>query len=135
MPNLSIAINGVDEINRNIGKVNIPSVMRRPMERTMIRLQGRMADYPPPPANSRYRRSGSYGRRWTYAIVVTGNTITGKVGNNLRYAPLVGSARFQTRRHKATGWANDEQVLREETQNIVRDFEQGIQEELRRAGL
>lgn len=38
------------------------------MQSATLRVQREMARYPPPPSTSRYRRTGTYGRRWTTRI-------------------------------------------------------------------
>jgi hypothetical protein len=47
--------------------------------------------------------------RWRTVILPDGR---GKIENTASYAPLVHSARKQTRRHRRTGWRTDEQAVR-----------------------
>lgn len=128
---MSIQIKGVAELIAKLGRMAATQVLEPPMQRAVYRLQARMQDYPPAPRNSRYIRTGTLGRRWTTRITKSGDGITGTVGNNTAYGPLVQSERFQTRTHKRTGWRTDKNAIDQERAAIVADFEQAIQKALR----
>lgn len=127
---MSIDIKGLDRLYRKLGKAAAMQTLEKPMQRSVLRLQRRMQDYPPAPAHSSYIRTGTLGRRWTTRIERSGNGLVGKVGNNTEYGPLVQSSRFQTRFHKRTGWTTDDQVVREEQAAIVADFQATIDKAL-----
>lgn len=129
--NITITIKGLDEAVAKLERLGIAKALEPAMYKAVLRLEARMKDYPAPPRLSRYIRTGTLGRRWTHEVTRSGNAIRGKVGNNASYGPWVQSKRFQTRVHRNTGWITDEQAIQEETQNIVRDFEQAIREALR----
>jgi hypothetical protein len=57
--------------------------------------------------------------------------IRGKIGNNASYAALVQSAQYQARIHRGYWINTDQYVVNTEQRNIVRDFEQTIQDALR----
>lgn len=128
---MSIEIKGMGELLAKLGKVAGIQVLEAPMQRAVYRLQYVMQDYPPAPATSRYIRTGTLGRRWTTRITKSSNGITGTVGNNTAYGPLVQSERFQTRTHRRTGWTSDQGAIDRERNAIVTDFEQTIQRALR----
>lgn len=128
---MSIQIKGVAEAIAKLGKMAAMAVLEPPMQRAVYRLQAAMQDYPSAPRSSRYIRTGTLGRRWTTRITKSGNGITGTVGNNTAYGPLVQSERFQTRTHRRTGWTTDEQAVKDNERAIVADFEQTIQKALR----
>jgi hypothetical protein len=134
MTTITITIEGAAELQRKIGMMDVLALLRRPMEKSMIRLQSRMATYPPQRPGSTYRRTGRLGRSWTYAITTMTNSLVGKVGNNVVYAPRVQSKRFQQRAFKGR-WQTNEDVLQQETLGIIRDFTQGIQDGIKSAGL
>ncbi len=98
------------------------------MRRAVLRLQRDMADYPPKPKNSSYRRTGTLGRKWTTKVTKTHEGLTGKVGNNTYYAPYVQHDRFkfpkphQTLKHLETGWITDAQAIEKEATSIIVDF-------------
>lgn len=128
---MSIEIKGMAELLAKLGKVGVIQVLEAPMQRAVYRLQAAMQDYPPAPSTSRYIRTGTLGRRWTTRIIKSSNGITGTVGNNTVYGPLVQSERFQTRTHKRTGWRTDQGAVDKERAAIVADFEQAIQRALK----
>lgn len=127
---MSIEIKGMAELVARLGKLAVIQVIEAPMQRAVYRLQARMQDYPAAPRSSRYIRTGTLGRRWTTRITKSSNGITGTVGNNTAYGPLVQSERFQTRTHKRTGWRTDQNAVDQERAAIVADFEQAIQKAL-----
>lgn len=130
MAEIVVTVNGVERIVAKMGKLQGVGFLRPPIQRSMIRLQRYMANYPPAPPNSKYRRTGTLGRRWTTQVVEAGGGLTGKVGNNTRYAPLVQSSKFQVKPHRGR-WQTDRDSIRANESAIVRDFEASIREALR----
>lgn len=148
---MSVEIKGVDALIKKLGMVAAQNTLDAPMQRSLFRVQRRMQEYPPalPPrqgpssqpvrfttragrsvdfiakAPKPYRRTGTYGRRWTTRVLRAGDGLQGRVGNNTRYAPYVGSERFQARVHRGR-WNTDAGVLRQETPAITADFQQAI---------
>lgn len=125
---IEIEIRGIEEAVRKMGQVGAMETLRPAMLRGLYRLQRRMANYPPAPPRSSYRRTGTLGRRWTTAVPIitaSGTNIMGRIGNNTMYGPFVQSAQFQARQHRGR-WPTDEQVMREETDAITKDFEATI---------
>jgi len=129
---MSIEITGIDDIFRKLGTVEALNTLRPPMQRGVFRIQGYMADYPPPPATSRYVRTGTLGRRWTTKIDEGMGGITGTVGNNTSYGPWVQSSAFQARVHQGRWTNTDERAVKDNENEIVADFEREIQSGLDR---
>ena len=142
---ISTKIEGVDAIIRKLGRVEGVKHLRQPMQRSVYRLQGRMAQYPAQRPGSRYVRgqgmanaqgivthktSENLGKKWTSKIEQGSGSITGKVGNNASYAPPVQSYRFQARIHRGL-WQTDRYVMDTEHRTIIRDFENAISGALR----
>lgn len=127
---MSITIKGLDKLYKKLGKVAATQVLEKPMQRGVLRLQRSMQVYPPQRPNSSYRRTGTLGRRWTVRIIKSGNGLTGKVGNNASYGPLVQSSRFQTALHRSTGWTTDERAVKENEKIILDDFARMIDKAL-----
>ena len=73
----------------------------------------RLATYPPQRPNSRYRRTGTLGRRWT--MRQQGLQVT--VGNNTPYAPEVQGDK-QLAFHRETGWQTPEDVVEKHGREI-----------------
>ena len=130
MSNVSIQIKGIDTLIQKLGKVEGTKHLRPPMQRSVYRLQARMAQYPAQRTNSSYRRTGTLGRKWTSKIEQGNGIIRGKVGNNASYAPLVQSYQFQARIHRGL-WQTDRYIVDTEYRTIVRDFEDTIKNTLK----
>lgn len=65
-----------DDFNAAVAAaLSVPTVTRNPlfvaMQAATMRVQRVMAHYPAPPVNSRYRRTLTYGRRWTTRVTET----------------------------------------------------------------
>lgn len=145
MSAVTIDITGVDALVAKLGKVGATNVLRPPMQRAVLRIQRDMQEYPPQRAGSRYVRgrgmadakgvvkhktSQNLGKRWTTKVFQDGAHLTGKVGNNVTYAPFVQSRQFQTRIHRGR-WQTDAQVVNRLARTIVGDFEATIAGALR----
>lgn len=127
-----ITLQGVPKAHRKLNSLDdVSDMLRRPMDRALLRLAERMSVYPPPPPGSTYRRTGSYGRRWTTASreirTATATHIEGRIGNNTTYGPLVGSKEFQARIHQ-NRWPTDEDVAEQEEEWIGEQFEKELQD-------
>lgn len=142
---VEVEIRGTDALIAKLGKVGATNVLRPPMQRTVLRIQRDMQEYPPQRPGSRYVRgrgmanaagvvlhktSQNLGKRWITKVFQDGSYLTGKVGNNVTYAPLVQSRQFQARIHRGR-WQTDAQVVNRLTRTIVGDFEQTIAAALR----
>jgi hypothetical protein len=131
MAEVIITVRGVEQLIAKMGKLRGVGFMQAPMQRSMFRLQRYMARYPSPPPQSKYRRTGTLGRRWTTRVdQAGGNALIGKIGNNTVYAPLVQSSALQARVHRGR-WQTDRDAIRDMRSTIVRDFEQSIEQALR----
>jgi hypothetical protein len=130
MSDITITIRGVDRLVAKFGRVASLNYLRLPMARATARIHDMIKIYPPPLPQSRYKRTGVYGKLWTKDVDITSDGLQGKVGIQLHYAPLVGSARFQARVHRGR-WLTDRQVVQRNRAAIVRDFQSEIRRALR----
>lgn len=153
---MSVEIRGLDRLFKKLGAVAGTQVLVKPMGRGVARLQRRMQEYPPAlapvqgPASAPvrftargrqvefiarrrkpYRRTGTYGRRWTVRIMAMGGGLVGRVGNNVAYGPYVGSEQWQARIHRGR-WNTDRRVVEQEAPGILADFQHAIDEALAR---
>ena len=149
----TITISGIDEIERKLGKVAAQKALEEPMQQSVLLLERRMKEYPPPPRPGEWyskaspaqrraffallnaglitgRRTGTLGRRWTHSVTRMFGELLGRVGNNTEYGPEVQGARTQSRVHQGR-WQTDQQVVREERRRIIGFFERAIREALR----
>lgn len=123
---MPITITGLDKLFHKLDAAAAIKTLEPAMQRGVLRLQRTMQQYPPQPAHSTYRRTGSLGRRWTTKVTSSGTGLEGRTGNNIYYAPFVQSNAFQTRTHAATGWGTDAQAIAENEDAILADFASAI---------
>jgi hypothetical protein len=123
---MPVTITGLDPLFKKLGNCASIRTLTPPMERGVLRLQRTMQMYPPPPPQSTYRRTGTYGRRWNSRVSGSASGLTGRVGNNVPYAPFVGSSMFQTARHNRTGWRTDADAIRANEDVILADFQAAV---------
>ena len=125
-----ITIEGVEELQAKLGKIAARSVLKRPMQRSVYRLQRYMANYPASSATSSYRRTGTLGRRWTTKVKETTSGLEGRIGNNTEYGPWVQSSRFQAGVHQGR-WQTDEDSIKDNKRAITQDFQNAIDKALK----
>lgn len=138
---MSITIQGMEEALRKMGSISkVLDVIEPDMVRGGERIRSYEAVYPPQPKGSRYIRGYGFpghptsehlGQRWTTSKERTATSLTIKIGNNASYAPLVQSARFQTRQHRRTGWRTDEMGVQANESAIVADVQQAVDRAIR----
>lgn len=108
---------------------NISDILKTPMDRSLLKLQNRMADYPPTRAGQIYVRTGTLGRRWTTARREmprrTAKHLRGRIGNNTSYGPWVQAEGFQSRWHRGR-WETDEDVIQQESKFIRDEFQKAL---------
>lgn len=142
---MSLDIEGLDRVLRKLGRFETLLIMEEPMERSLVKIENVMKEYPNPPAPGEWAakthpaqkrayfallraglikpgRTGTLGRRWTHAITKLPDGLEGRVGNNTTYGPFVQSKRFQARFHRGR-WRTDEEAIQELRPDILRDFE------------
>lgn len=127
---IDIQLTGVDALMDKLGVAEGVEILRRSMERSMLLLMADMAKYPRQRSGSKYRRTGTLGRRWTKSVRSEYGGLTGIVGNNTPYGPYVQSAERQAWMHQGV-WQTDEAVAHRRQSEIVGDFDRSIQEALR----
>jgi hypothetical protein len=126
-------IQGLERLQAKIKKITeFQNVMKAPMIKATSLIHDDIANYPPKPAHSTYRRTGTLGRRWTSKVENHYQGVTGKVGNVTSYAPFVQSAERQAWFHRAAGWKTDKTVTANQEDAIRRVFEDAINRELRK---
>ena len=125
-----ITIKGVDAAVKKLGKAAAIKTLQAPMQRSVMRLQRDMAEYPTQRPGSAYRRTGTLGRRWITSVSRKGGGLVGKVGNNTTYGPFVQSSQFQARVHRGR-WQTDADVMDRNKAAIEADFARAIREAMK----
>jgi hypothetical protein len=114
-----MSIEGLDELYEILNMLKGLEYLTPPMRQTVFLLQERISKYPPAKPTS--RRDGTLGKEWTTKVQLSGDTLEGKVGTNIIYAPWVQSSRFQAWMHKEW-WQTDEDVMRASVSDIEHLF-------------
>ncbi len=123
---MDIEIKGLPELYKKLGRLATLDYLIPPMQAGIFRLESRMKDYPAAIPSSKYRRTGTLGRRWVSEPVRhTAQGLEQKIGNNTAYAPWVQSSMFQAAVHR-NRWVTDLQVMDEEKEFIIRLFENAV---------
>ena len=126
----SIRIEGVDKLMRKFNSLQqVNSILRPPMQRSVMILQADLAKYPAPRPSSPYVRTGTLGRSWTTRVRTENDRLVGRVGTKVIYAPFVQSQQFQADIHRDR-WQTDVQVLERNATRIIRQFESAIEQAL-----
>lgn len=141
----TLEIEGMADLQRILGDVAAAQTLRRPMLRSVMRLQAHIGDYSrslgapvatymrgrgPVNAQGAVRRltSQNLGKRWTTDVTTNGNDVTGVLGNVVSYGPYVHDAELQAGFHRARGALTDVQVLADEEGWIMGEFERTVQD-------
>jgi hypothetical protein len=147
---LSIQVEGIDRVVSKFGRLATFTNLRPAMSDSLNKVWNEVAKYPPPPASSAfpgfksekqrrfffaalrdgliqvpYRRTGTLGRSWTTRIDVTVNSIEGRIGTNIIYAPWVQDKGQQAMIHQGR-WQTVQDTLERLTNWIVRRFQREI---------
>jgi len=97
---VTVEIHGLNELVARMSKS--PALVRRlagdAIEKSVHLIHGGVAQYPPPPPDSTYRRTGTLGRRWT--TKTDREKLEGRVGNATTYAPYVQDKEKQAAIHQ-----------------------------------
>lgn len=92
------------------------------LEKSLLLLQGAIADYPEQSPDTAYRRTGTLGRLWTAAtreVYEVGHHVwEGRVGNATPYGPFVQDPDRQAPWH-AGRWKTTDDVIEENEQAIA----------------
>lgn len=89
----NITIHGLDKLLAKFSKLeNLRPELRKTTDKATKFVWGEIPPYPPTPASSTYRRTGSLGRAMYSEVKEIGNDVAGVIGNNMTYAPWIVSA-------------------------------------------
>lgn len=133
----TIEIQGVEQLQRKIGRMQTIAVLGPPMVRSMARLLRTAATYPARPASNQrrpYRRTKLLGRSWQMKVHNDGKTLEGTLNNPTPYGPYVmgpgPDAPKQAWMHVGT-WHTTDKVVEMHKDDIIADFNRTIAEALR----
>lgn len=130
MVELQAQMLGDDEIVALLKKLESPDSMKPAFHRIGVSGKSFLKRYPPQPPNSRYRRTGTLGRKWTFAVRRKLFGIETLFGNNTLYAPDVQGQGTQAEIH-AGRWQTDQDMLDQKGDEFVQEVNEEIDDLLR----
>lgn len=104
-------------------------ILEETAEAALLSLIPDLADYPPPPAASTYRRTGTLGRLWASArpeFAPLSSGFEARIGNKTPYGPFVQSSEFQAKQHQGT-WKTDEDIVTAHQDELEAYFERALE--------
>ena len=107
-----VRIEGLERLTNSIS--NLPHLVEDEVEDALEQatslLEDVASEYPLPPPNSSYRRTGTLGRRWNHTVEKRGSEIRGIVDNPTKYGPYVMGPADQAEVHKGR-WLTTDEIL------------------------
>lgn len=100
-------------------------VLEPPLRRGALRIEAEMKLYPQQKTGTRYRRTGTLGRRWTTAVTKAATRLEVEVGNNTVYGPFVQSEARQAWMHKGR-WLTDDRAVDKHKADIITDVQRTV---------
>ena len=156
---VSIQIKGLDAVVDKLGAIAARDALKKPMNRSLARLQDGLVKYPSPVApgggwvrqmtpkarawffaNLRaglitipYKRTMKLGQSWTTKLEHSGGKfgLRGIIGNVRQYGPLVQDEATQAAIHKGR-WPTIQSVAKDQRDRIVRDFDDEVKRLMRK---
>lgn len=104
--------------DRLLQSIQTPGFLAPTFEMIGAQLNTDLADYPPPPPDSSYRRTNTLGRNWTHEETVGLMSIQTTLGNVTPYARFVQDPEEQAWMHKDR-WQTTKDVLERREQWIT----------------
>jgi hypothetical protein len=131
-------VRGLDSLIRHYTKLrdDMRPMLERLTEKATLYVHSQVPDYPPPPSNSTYIRTGTLGRTITTRVESLGTKVVGFIGTNTVYAPYVisdqevGERGPQAEVHKGRWWTL-QGVVRAAKAAVIKIYEDGIEQFLR----
>lgn len=127
-----VEITGIDDLLKRLDAAGDTRSLKGAMSSVALSLSTKLKQYPPAPAGSTYRRTGTLRHRWTWAVDDDGSEAV--IGNSTPYAPYVQGRDNQTWYHRRTGWLTAEHLLDAKKNDIVTILRAFIQKALEGRG-
>jgi hypothetical protein len=130
MSEYKIELIGDEEIAALLEVLSKPYFLQPAFNRIGARLRTEMAKYPPPPPDSKYRRTGKLGRSWAHEVKSSLFAMEAIIGNNTPYAPDVQGEGQQAGIHQGR-WQTDQEVLDANTHFVLEEIGEEVDKVLR----
>lgn len=112
---MSVTIRGLQEFLAKLKRLQgsqFSVAMRDATQEAVLYVYSTVPTYPPPPAGSSYRRTGTLGRSITTEVKAIGTRQVGSIGTNVVYAPYVIDKERQAGMHVGRWWTLQDVVLK-----------------------
>lgn len=124
---ITIEFLGEEQIQAIVKELSGDDWLKKPTNLSAALIQKELATYPPPPAGSTYRRTGTLGRRWQFVTEIKPFRVVANVFNTTSYAPFVEGSMTQARIHQGR-WPTDEQVVEESLEPVAELYADSVNE-------
>lgn len=134
-------IKGLDSLNARLkglrGK-EIQEMLRKTTDKAVKYVHGQVPEYPEAPEGSRYKRTGTLGRKINTGVREVGSEMQGFIGSPTNYSPWVISSEAvpemnagpQTTVHKGR-WYTLQQVVKDSLAEVKRFYSKMLQDMLK----
>ena len=126
---ISLKVTGMDAVTAKLAKAGAAFAIgqaAQTMDKAIKFVHSQVPAYPPPPPNSRYRRTGLLGRSIATDVKPLGTAIIGTIGSNVEYAPyVIGGDDVQAPIHQGRWWQL-EKVVEAQIPAVVKIFEDWV---------
>lgn len=85
-------------------QAGLPAAIRQATEEAVLYVHGKVPEYPPPPGESSYTRTGTLGRSITTKVEAIGSGAVGSIGTAVVYAGYVIDENRQAWMHRGRWW-------------------------------
>ena len=118
---MTITVTNLDRVIRRIDGLQRGDYLQGVASAGADLLRAEMRRYPPAPANSTYRRTGTLGKSWTRSVMRggRGGGWLAQVGTRLKYAPYVQDEGRQAEVHQGR-WQTIQSVAKDKRDEVVR---------------
>jgi len=124
---IEVEIKGLDPLQRKFNM--FPRMLQKEIDSATKRasfVAERAAQYPPPPPQSSYVRTGTLARGFSWKVHTLGREVTGSVINPVSYAKWVRGTKTQAWMHVGR-WKTMQQIVDESRGRLTTLFEKAMQ--------
>ena len=116
----------ISEVLKKLDPDKMQSAVKTALSGAADLIRADVKQYPPPPARSTYRRTGTLGRSWTKRIKHGARWPEAHIGTHVAYAPYVQDKQRQAWMHKGR-WPAAQDVARQRSPDVVRLILQAVE--------
>jgi hypothetical protein len=115
------------EALQTLDRLEMTQAVAPAFQRGFFRMLDKITDYPPAPAGSTYRRTGTYGRT-CWVDDSRASDLIWYTRNPTDYAASLADPEQQTDQHRETGWKTTQQVAETVVDDIVDEVNEALRQ-------